>query len=216
MIPYACLCIVIGYCFGCILTANIVEKRLRGVKANDIGSGNPGMANVMREEGKKAGFIVLAGDILKTVIAIAICMILFGKVIGNDMALLFAGAGAVVGHNYPITNKFKGGMGVTVSISWIILLMPVAGIICSLIGAGITYYTGYLAIGGVLIPLLAAICAFVLKGFIPGIFMVFCSLMMFWKFRDDLKDLFKGDGIQYFRNRNKNKSPDAENDKKPQ
>ena len=209
-IPSVCLCLIIGYAFGCILTANIVEMRLRGKKANEIGSGNPRMANVMREEGKKAGFIVLAGDILKTVLAIVICMLLFRKYIGYEMVLLLAGAGAVIGHNYPVTNKFRGGMGVTVSLSWIILLMPIAGTACSLIGAALTYFTGYLAIGAVIIPLLAAVCAFILKGTLAGSFMVLCSLMMFWKFRGDLKDLFSGDGIQYFRNRNKKKESEQD------
>ena len=43
------VCILIGYLFGCVLTANIVARQRTGRSAFDIGSGNPGMANCQTE-----------------------------------------------------------------------------------------------------------------------------------------------------------------------
>ena len=48
-------CLIIGYCFGMILTAEIVAKILTGKSSSALGTGNPGMANIMEQLGFKAG-----------------------------------------------------------------------------------------------------------------------------------------------------------------
>lgn len=60
------LCLAAGYLFGCFLTAEVVARCTAGESARQIGSGNPGMANIMTHLGKRAGLLVLAGDVLKT------------------------------------------------------------------------------------------------------------------------------------------------------
>ena len=47
---------------GGFLTAECIARRLTGRSARDLGSGNPGMANIMATLGKGPGFAVLAGD----------------------------------------------------------------------------------------------------------------------------------------------------------
>ena len=69
-------CIAIGYVLGNILTAEIVTHLMAGRSAYQMGSGNPGMANVMTQMGKKAGLLVLLGDVLKTAAAMAACFYL--------------------------------------------------------------------------------------------------------------------------------------------
>ena len=55
------LCLLAGYLFGGFLTAEVVARCTAGVSARDIGTGNPGMANIATHLGKKAGLLVLAG-----------------------------------------------------------------------------------------------------------------------------------------------------------
>lgn len=45
--------LVIGYFAGCFLTAAIVARVAKGRNIREIGTGNPGMANVMANIGKK-------------------------------------------------------------------------------------------------------------------------------------------------------------------
>ena len=40
-------CLAAGILFGSFLTAEYVARRLTGRTARDLGSGNPGMANIM-------------------------------------------------------------------------------------------------------------------------------------------------------------------------
>ena len=62
----------IGYAFGCFLTADVVCRMSVHKSCFSIGDGNPGMANVGHVLGTKAALAVLAGDILKTLLAILI------------------------------------------------------------------------------------------------------------------------------------------------
>ena len=61
------LCLLWGYLLGSFLTAECIARRLTGRSARDLGSGNPGMANIMATLGKGPGFAVLAG--LRAVLA---------------------------------------------------------------------------------------------------------------------------------------------------
>ena len=67
------LCLLAGYLFGGFLTAEVVARCTAGVSARDIGTGNPGMANIATHLGKKAGLLVLAGDVIKTAAACWFC-----------------------------------------------------------------------------------------------------------------------------------------------
>ena len=125
------LCLLIGYLFGCILTAELIVKHKTGKSVSEFGTGNPGMANVMRIFGFKTGAAVLAGDLIKTVAAVLICCLLFGrssvlpsgKPLGQP-AVLWAGLGATLGHNWPVWRRLKGGKGVAVTCMTIFLFSP--------------------------------------------------------------------------------------------
>ena len=174
------LSILIGYVCGSFLTAYFVAKKWTGKDISEIGTGNPGMANVMARIGKVPGFIVLFGDILKTAVAMGLCTYLFSKNIG-DQAGLFAGLGALLGHNFPAWRRFKGGKGVAVSCAWIILYMPFGGIASAVAGGIITVLTGLLPLGAVLITLFEVPFAFIEKGWVAGIVMIFSLLIMLYR-----------------------------------
>ncbi len=107
------VCIIIGYCFGLLQTAFIYGK-LHGIDIREKGSGNSGTTNALRVLGKKAGIIVFFGDALKAVFAMVLVHMLFKDSYPGMEALLriYAGAGAVLGHNFPFYMGFKGGKGI--------------------------------------------------------------------------------------------------------
>lgn len=98
---------IAGYLFGCINPATIIAK-IKKVDIRNIGSKNPGAANVFITVGIGYGVIVGILDILKSFLAAQIVFMLTG---GNFGASVFAGAMAVFGHNYPFWLKFNGGKG---------------------------------------------------------------------------------------------------------
>ncbi|WP_214761687.1 glycerol-3-phosphate 1-O-acyltransferase PlsY [Exiguobacterium sp. s146] len=102
--------IIISYLLGSIPFALLVGKLGYKVDVREHGSGNLGTTNTFRVLGKKAGTIVLLGDMGKGLVA-ALLPLLFG----SEMSLLLAGIPAIIGHSYPIFAKFKGGKSVATS-----------------------------------------------------------------------------------------------------
>jgi glycerol-3-phosphate acyltransferase PlsY len=146
------ICVGIGYLFGNFLTADLVARKYTGKSASETGrTGNPGMANIMESLGFVPGLMVLCGDILKTLAAVLVCGFLFGKNIGN-LSRLYAGLGAVMGHNFPLWKVGKGGKGVTCTCAAVVFFAPVLGIIACLSGAAVVILTKYLCVGAVVIP----------------------------------------------------------------
>ena len=108
------ICLTVGYVCGCLLTAEAVARWRTGQGARALGTGNPGMANIAGTLGKGAGALVLAGDLLKTALACALCRLLLAQALGR-LAVLYAGLGAALGHNFPFWSGFHGGKGGTVT-----------------------------------------------------------------------------------------------------
>ena len=107
--------LLIGYALGNVLTAEIVTRKLTGRPCRELGTtGNPGMANVMAHLGFKPGIITLAGDLGKCALSCLLADLLFTPAIGR-IAVLYAGVGCTLGHDFPVWQKFHGGKGVATS-----------------------------------------------------------------------------------------------------
>lgn len=118
-------CVIIGYVFGTFQTAFFYGK-LHGIDIREHGSGNAGTTNTLRVLGTKAGLIVFAGDMLKSVIAILLVKH-FLEPLYPDLAPLleyYTGAGCVLGHNYPFYMQFKGGKGIATTGGMMIAINP--------------------------------------------------------------------------------------------
>lgn len=98
---------IVGYIFGCINPATVIAK-IKKVDIRNIGSKNPGASNVFITVGIGYGVVVGICDILKSFLAAQMIFFMTG---GNFGVSVFAGAMAVIGHNYPFWLKFNGGKG---------------------------------------------------------------------------------------------------------
>ncbi len=104
------LAVVCGYLFGAI-PFGLVLTRLAGLgDIREIGSGNIGATNVLRTGNKPLAVATLLLDSGKGGIAA------FAFASLSVEAGLLAGLAAVVGHNFPIWLKFKGGKGVATTL----------------------------------------------------------------------------------------------------
>lgn len=101
-----------------------------------IGSGNIGATNVLRTGNKLLAFLTLLLDSSKGLIAVLLAAAFFDK-----HAMFGAALGAVLGHNFPVWLKFKGGKGVATTIgTFLALSWPVGLATCGawLVTAAIT------------------------------------------------------------------------------
>ena len=192
------LCLLAGYLFGGFLTAEVVARCTAGVSARDIGTGNPGMANIMAQLGKGAGLLTLAGDTLKTVAACGAAYYATAPLIGQA-SILYAGLGAVLGHNYPAWARFRGGKGVAVTCVWLVLYLPVTGVLCCLAGGVAVMLTGYLPVGAVLIAALAVPVGWLQYGTEAGAVLALNAVIMVTRHWAGLQRIHRGEELQFFR-----------------
>lgn len=186
------VCLLIGYLFGCFLTAEVVARCKTGKPAYRIGSGNPGMANVIRELGVPAGAVVLAGDLLKTFAAGGLCLLLFPALRPGRLAVLYAGVGTCLGHNYPFWQIRHGGKGVAVTCCTIFDTMPLWGLIANIVGMLVVFATGYLPLGAVVITTVFLIPAACFGGLETFLLAAVLDLLMLLRHRHGLKRILQG------------------------
>jgi acyl phosphate:glycerol-3-phosphate acyltransferase len=116
--------LLLTYLLGSVPSGYLVAKS-QGVDIRRHGSGNIGATNVLRVLGKKWGYLVFACDVLKGFLAVKIAA--YAASVGHANVVLGAVLGAVaciLGHNYTIWLKFKGGKGIATSGGVLLGLFP--------------------------------------------------------------------------------------------
>ena len=155
---YLCYAIMlfVPYLLCGINSAIIVTKIKTGEDIRTLGSGNAGLTNTLRTQGKIAALFVLLGDVLKGVLSILIVRFSFLWLAGIDTTdfsngmnyvAFVAGLSAILGHVFPVYFGFKGGKGILVSVS---VLMTIEWIpACVLLGIFIIVVaiTRYVSLG---------------------------------------------------------------------
>ena len=187
-----------GYLLGSLNTAVIVGK-MYGRDIRDHGSKSAGLTNTLRVLGKTAAVLVLAGDILKGVIACLIGLSLGVYVHSGEAAdcasLLAAGAGAVMGHNWPVYFGFKGGKGALTAVTVLFMLDWVMAFICLGLFAAIVASTRYVSLGTICATMLFAVISIIPVFEKTVYFTLFSFLMVFliiFKHKENVRRLLSG------------------------
>lgn len=145
------ICLAVGYLCGLFQTSYIYGKK-NGIDIREHGSGNAGTTNALRTLGKKAGALTLLGDCLKCVLAIFIAKMIFAGHQGVDLPLLemYAGAGCVLGHNFPFYLKFRGGKGIAASVGLLLAFDVRLFAVCAVLFFGAFFLTHFVSLGSLL------------------------------------------------------------------
>jgi glycerol-3-phosphate acyltransferase PlsY len=181
------LALVLGYLLGSIPCAYIAARLVRGVDIRKVGGGNVGTLNAMREIGPLPGFGVLFADMAKGALAV-----LIAQWLGLHLYWAFAaGFMAVVGHNWPVWLKFRGGQGLATTMGVLAVFSPIPFAICfavMLLGILITSNVRLSAIFGfIFLPLLIWVFGGELSVLLFSIALpVFCILKAIPRFQSDV------------------------------
>ena len=204
MIAARVVCIAIGYVLGLFQTGYIYGK-LHHVDIRQHGSGNAGATNTLRTLGVKAGLIAFFGDLGKAILAMLIGWLLFREKYPEGVRLLemYAGFGAVLGHNFPFYMKFKGGKGIACTAGVILAFYPPMAPLCLLLFIVVVAVTRYVSLGSILVMIcyFAQLVLFgqlgylgVQKDLLAETYIVgaLFSLMGIWRHRENVKRLLTG------------------------
>ncbi len=176
-----------GYLLGSV-PFGLVLTRMAGLgDIRKIGSGNIGATNVLRTGHKGLALATLLLDSGKGAAAV-----LLAKLLGPEAAVL-AGAGAMLGHTFPIWLRFKGGKGVATALgTYFALSWPVALIACGVwLVVAVTLRMSSLA---ALIALtLAPLAAWLLGEPMVAQFGLFVGVLVFIRHDQNIRRLLRGE-----------------------
>jgi glycerol-3-phosphate acyltransferase PlsY len=124
---------------GSIPFAYLVVRWRRGVDLRAEGSGNVGALNSLHvTHSKGIGILVLLLDLAKGAAVVWAAGELLGRTFPH---LAGAAVGAVVGHNYSLWLRWKGGRGLATALGAMLVIAPLAGLIWMVLwGAGYTLF----------------------------------------------------------------------------
>lgn len=173
------ICLCIGYFFGMTFLPHIFRRR-KGVS-------NFKEVNRMFDRKDPATIarirhtlFVLIWDVIKCYLAFAVAFNITKGTMGRDV-ILWTGLGVILGNDYPVWNRFKGGMGSTVTMLVLITYMPLWGSLCCFLGLITALISKSLPIGVFMITLFTVPFAFFLRGATAGIFVTIEMVMMLVK-----------------------------------
>ncbi|MBQ9314360.1 MAG: glycerol-3-phosphate 1-O-acyltransferase PlsY [Clostridia bacterium] len=197
---------LLSYLIGSINPAIILSNILKKEDIRTQGSGNAGTTNTLRTLGKWPAVAVLLVDILKAVIAISLARWI--GTLGNytteefmklhDYALLAAGIGVVLGHNFPIYYGFKGGKGVATSLGILLIMEWKIGIICLVFALAIILASRMVSLGSITAAILYPVLVLLMPGTAFNdrklylLFAIFLTALLIIRHKANIKRLLEG------------------------
>lgn len=198
---YFILSAVGGYLLGSI-PFGLVLTRICGLgDIRKIGSGNIGATNVLRTgrkdlalltvilDASKAGFAAwLAGYLAPQ----AYCS-LFGFITTVAVvAGLIAGVMGVIGHNFPVWLKFRGGKGVASAFGFIVVTQWQLGVIALCVWLVTAFTTRYSSLSAILAAVSVPFFAFFMSDTVHAAFYSAIALLVLIRHHANIARLIKG------------------------
>ena len=180
---------LLGYVFGSIPCGLWLVQAFHGIDIRKYGSGNIGTTNVFRTVGPKTAAAVLAGDMMKGILALHI----ISKFSADPVIVAVTALGALLGHNYSLFLGFKGGKGVATGLGLFLYMLPwgaAAGLCVWII---IVLITRYVSLGSVIAAIVAASAGWYLNYPAPfAVFGTLACLFVIIRHKDNIKRLLDG------------------------
>jgi glycerol-3-phosphate acyltransferase PlsY len=174
---------IIAYLLGAIPFGLIISRRMAHVDIREHGSGNIGATNVFRTLGNRLGLLTAILDLSKAAVAVLIAMLIIGNetfvVAGHDihlqLAQILAAISAMVGHNWSVYIKFRGGKGVACFIGGLLVINWMVALIGLAAGIIIALTTRYVSLGSMLMAVcvLLALVALALLAVSAPVYIVY-------------------------------------------
>ena len=186
--------IVAAYFLGSIPFGKVIAGKVAHINITKRGSGNIGATNVARELGVTWGLVTLLLDMFKGFIPVFLYAQYFSQTgVGHEMGLFSVGISALLGHQFSIFLKFRGGKGVATAVGIYLVISPLVCLLACLVFILTVYKWDFVSLGSMLsATTMPAFLALVGKSQILIIGSAIVAALICLKHADNIKRLFKG------------------------
>lgn len=181
------LAFLVGYGLGSIPFGLILTRFAGAGDLRQIGSGNIGATNVLRTGRRGLALTTLLLDLAKGGLPAALGYAWYGP----DVAVL-AGAGAIVGHCFPIWLGFRGGKGVATAAGVVLGLTPLVFLLILVGFVVVVWLTRWVSLGSITAAALAPLLAWLLGHVQPAELYLAVAALIVVKHRENIGRLLRG------------------------
>lgn len=147
---------LVCYLCGSVPFSYLLPK-MKKVDVRKIGSGNVGGTNALRAAGPILGIASMVLDAVKSFVPVLIVSHIFNQDLYHTG---IAAISAVIGHDFPIFLRFKGGKGVASTTGVFFALVPVSGFVFLATWLSIILWTQYVSLGSIIGMYAASLVAY--------------------------------------------------------
>lgn len=184
------LIIILSYLIGCFSSAYLIGRIFKKMDIRSYGSGNSGTTNAVRVMGFKLGVLTFLLDFSKGILAVLIGINIMGQ-LGGFIATIFV----VIGHDWPVFLKFKGGKGIATTIGALAVLNFPVALISVIIGILTALLTRYVSLGSIMFLIMVPIISLIYNSaFNQSFFLttVILGLVGIYRHKENIKRLING------------------------
>lgn len=198
---------VISYLLGSCNSSIIVVRLLKHEDIREHGSKNAGLTNTLRCYGKLPALLTLIGDLAKGIVSVLLSILVFSIIAGkgefDDQTVGYiAGIFAILGHIFPIYYGFRGGKGILVSCSILIVIDWRTFVIIIPFFAIVLLISKYVSVASISSAVFYPILTFLLHYYVEKVDLHLCivhtalvavtSIMLIYMHRTNIKRLIEG------------------------
>lgn len=184
------IAVLASYLLGSVSFSVVIAKALKGIDIRQHGSGNAGATNTLRVLGTGPAILVLTLDVLKGIAAVWV-----GRWLGDGSVWLPAlcGIAVIIGHNWPVYFRFRGGKGIASTIGVMASLFFLPALYAGIIAILSIVFTRYVSLGSLIFVLLTPVFLVISEGIGPYFWVsLLICLFAVWRHRTNIVKLVQG------------------------
>lgn len=174
------------YLVGSIPVGYLLIRYLTGQNILELGSGNIGSTNVKRIAGKKIAAITQLLDMAKGLLPVGLYLYLtydstltYYQNTVSGLAVYYVALASIVGHDFSLFLRFKGGKGVNTTLGASVLLAPIPVFTSVAFYFIVKWRFKYVSLASIVLAITMVVSEFVLGGITPTLYyLLVCMLLI--------------------------------------
>lgn len=177
--------ILTTYLIGSIPVGYLLVRYLTGQNIMELGSGNIGSTNVKRVAGKKIAAITQLLDMTKGLLPVGLYLYLtydsnltyYQNTVSN-LFIYFVALASILGHDFSIFLKFKGGKGVNTTLGASVLLAPLSVFTSVAFYFIIKWCFKYVSLSSIALAITMVVSEYIICGITPTFYYLLACMVV--------------------------------------
>lgn len=177
--------VLVTYLIGSIPVGYLLVRYLTKQNILEMGSGNIGSTNVKRIAGRKIAAITQLLDMAKGLLPVGLYFyvtydsnLTYYQNTVSGLSIYYVALASILGHDFSIFLKFKGGKGVNTTLGASVLLAPLSVFISVVLYFIVKWRFKYVSLGSLVLAIAMVVCEFLICGITPTFYYLLACMVL--------------------------------------